>query len=782
VAKARNDGSGKQPKDSGDKTQPVEGQPPLALAELMRRALVEHFAPAAVLINSKNEGLFFSGPVDAYLKIPSGKASKDLLAMLREGLKAKVRAAIAEAGRTGKAAETHGAVVGGGGRRVKITVHPVADDQAQLMLVSFSGDVQARTPEAAEAAPEPKRQADAARTFFENIVDTVREPLIVLDRNLKIVAVNRAYAAVFGQPEDAGEPFIFEADHRRWDNPRLRELLEKVIPSNSAVDDYEVEADLRGLGRRRMLLNARRVRLGEEASEHLLLAITDVTEREKRREELEERTARLSAILETVPDAVINIDEHGIIGSFSVGAERIFGYTEKEVVGKNVSILMAEPDHSRHDGYLRSYIDTGRSKIIGIGREVNGRRKDGSHMPLMLNVTESMFDKVRVFTGVLRDLTAQKHTEEELRQARKMEVMGQLVGGVAHDFNNLLTVIAGNLEMLADRVADPDADLVSDAREAAKLASDLTGQMLAFARRRSLAPTKIDVNALVLDTTDMLRRMIDESVHVSTILGRDTPAIFADEPSLRAALLNLAVNARDAMPSGGDLTIETSSLPRDSDPPGGAPQRFVRIAVIDTGVGMTAEVKERALEPFFTTKEVGKGSGLGLSMVYGFTKQSGGDLEIESQPGAGTTVTILLPAVAAGVAESVTGQAAAPARQRGAGRILLVEDDPRVRRVTVRRLQQLGYAVTEADCGPAALALLDAGEMYDLLFTDVVMPKGMSGGDLAREARKRRPGLPVLFSSGYAAGDVGLGPDDVVLQKPYGVDDLGQAIRNALDG
>jgi signal transduction histidine kinase len=388
------------------------------------------------------------------------------------------------------------------------------------------------------------------------------------------------------------------------------------------------------------------------------------------------------------------------------------------------------------------------------------------------------------------DVTQQRQLDEQLRQAQKMEAVGQLTGGVAHDFNNLLTVISGNLEMLAEEAAgnESTARKVAAAARAAERGAALTQRLLTFARRQSLHPRTVDLNALVSGMEDLLHRSLGEAVELQLSLDHGVWPTRVDPAQVENALLNLALNARDAMPRGGKLTVETGNRHLDADyaarEPEVVPGDYVMLAVSDSGAGMSAEVLERAFEPFFTTKQPGQGTGLGLSTVYGFAKQSGGHVKIYSEPGLGTTVRLYLRR--AGVAGATT---AAPAAEEtvpgGRELVLVVEDDPDVRALAVSLVSGLGYRVLEAADGPSALALLKRHADIDLLFTDMVMPGGLSGGDLARAARALNPRLATVFTSGYTeaaifrAGEVEPGLE--LLSKPYRRQGLAHAIRTALD-
>jgi CheY-like chemotaxis protein len=372
-----------------------------------------------------------------------------------------------------------------------------------------------------------------------------------------------------------------------------------------------------------------------------------------------------------------------------------------------------------------------------------------------------------------------------------MEAIGQLTGGIAHDFNNLLTVILGNLEMLGTRLKlkDREASWLNDAVETAQLGAQLTERLLAFGRRQPLRPLVTDLAELVSQSTHLLRRTLGERIEIRTVIGKDLYRPLVDPGQLQNALLNLAINARDAMPDGGQLTIEVANAEIDTDYARALgelrPGHYAVIAVTDNGAGMTPDVRDRAFEPFFTTKGAGTGTGLGLAMVYGFAKQSGGHAQIYSEPAQGTTVRLYLPRADEGepaIARQVeVTPASFPARGE---RILVVEDDLRVRRVTVDRLRDLGYAVVEATNGPEALARLAEPGDINLLFTDMVMPGGMNGSDLAEEASRRRPGLKVLLTSGYAEPDVlRMGGIDAAnwLKKPYTALDLARKLRQVLE-
>jgi PAS domain S-box-containing protein len=505
---------------------------------------------------------------------------------------------------------------------------------------------------------------------------------------------------------------------------------------------------------------------------------------------LRESMARLTAVVETAVDGFILIDSRGRILLFNPACERLFGYRAEEVFHENVKMLMPEKYSLHHDGYIRNFLQTGERKIIGIGREVIGLRKDGSTFPMDLSVGEAKQDGESIFVGIIHDLTGRKQTEEQLRQAQKMEMVGQLSGGIAHDFNNLLTVIVGNAEHLSEQLMSRQdlQRIAGDICEAGERGAELTQRLLAFSRRQLLHPRAVDCHELLDSMRKLLRRTLRENIEIEILPSSDAILAFADRAQLESSVLNLALNAQDAMPNGGHLTLSTGGASLDDHYQTLHPEieagEYAMIAVTDDGVGMTAEVAARAFDPFYTTKEVGKGSGLGLSMVYGFAKQSNGHVSIYSEAGLGTTVRIYLPHVA------VTGQRSPdqiPAEEgsipRGHETILVAEDDPFVRSSVNLRIESLGYSVVAAVNGNDALLKLRANPDIDMLFTDIVMPGGMSGWDLADLARQIRPGLPVVFSSGYALemlAQQGRASPKSILIKPYRKAELAERLREAL--
>lgn len=506
-------------------------------------------------------------------------------------------------------------------------------------------------------------------------------------------------------------------------------------------------------------------------------------------QELQESESRYRAIFETAVDAIIVSDQHGIIQEFSRAAEAMTGYRAAELIGQNMRVLLPPAMRQEPERYTARYLWT--------IKELEVCRKDGSVFPAHLSIAEWWAGGYRHFTGILRDLSAQHREqiertklEAQLHQAQKMEAIGNLTGGMAHDFNNMLGVIIGNIDLLRDlKGEDSDIDeLTREALDAAFRGADLTRRLLAFARQQPLRPQHVDVNELVSGITRLLRRTIGEDVEISLDLAPELWPVVVDPAQLEASLTNLATNARDAMADGGRLMIVTGNRTLDADyaaqhaevVPGG----YVMLEVSDTGSGMTPEVMHRIFEPFFTTKSRDKGTGLGLSMVFGFIKQSGGHIGVYSEPGIGTTFRLFLPRMTEDVPAREESGATPLLHGRGES-VLVVEDNAALRRVVTRQLGELGYRVLAAENAAAGLELLDR-QSIDLLLTDIVMPGGINGRELARRARQRWPGIKIVFTSGFSEarlnGDAGpLAACTPLLSKPYRKEDLASAAREALD-
>jgi PAS domain S-box-containing protein len=515
----------------------------------------------------------------------------------------------------------------------------------------------------------------------------------------------------------------------------------------------------------------------------------DISDLKYAQDDLAARESHLRSILETVPEAMVVIDDVGEMISFSKAAEKLFGYAADEVCGRNVRMLMPNPDRDRHDGYIARYVATGERRIIGFGRVVTGQRKDGTTFPMELAIGEAAANGKRIFTGFIRDLTSRHRMEEELRQAQKMEAVGQLTGGIAHEFNNMLTVITGTIDILADGVKDNPglATITKMIGEAADRGARLTSSLLAFSRKQPLQPAEIDVNALIKEIVQLLSLTFGKHVDIVTRLSSDAWPALVDRAQLNSALVDLGINARDAMQGSGTLTFATSNAAlgiREAAATGveGAGD-YVVIEVADTGPGIPPSIRDKIFDPFFSTKDVGKGTGLGLSMVFGFVKQSGGSIEIGGEEGRGAVFRIYLPKADASALPLSDGDERPVIG--GHETILCVEDDLEVRQFVTVQLESLGYKAIVAANAAEALAIAGRGTPFDLLFTDIVMPGPMNGRQLAERMMAEHPALRVLFTSGYAYGAMRAqgraGQGIPMLMKPYRKAELARMLRRCLD-
>ena len=508
------------------------------------------------------------------------------------------------------------------------------------------------------------------------------------------------------------------------------------------------------------------------------------------RRRLMEREEFFQLISDNVVDMIAVVDSNGKRIYNSPSYHRILGYSVAELESTS-SFEQVHPDDRQ------IVVDAAAdARKTGVGKriEYRMRHRDGSWVYLESTASPVVNAKGEVESLVIvnRDISERRRLEEQLRQSQKMDAIGRLSGGVAHDFNNLLGVIIGYAEILQERIAETDAMRapVDQIIKAGSRASSLTKQLLAFSRQQVLEPKVLVLNAVVSDTEKMLRRLIGEDIELRTTLEPDLGKIRADQGQIEQVIMNLVVNARDAMPDGGKLTIETRNFEIDEKfarryayPV--LPGSYVQLIVSDNGVGMDTATQQRIFEPFFTTKEKGKGTGLGLSLVYGVVKQSGGYIDVLSARGKGTTFNIYLPRVGQNAVETKTIGPDRPEELRGTETILLAEDEDTLRALTRHLLELYGYRVLEACDGNQALRLSDqSADEIQLLLTDVVMP-GISGRTLADQLKQKRPDIKVVFMSGYTGQQVGgkeiLEPGSAFLQKPFTREGLARKVREALD-
>jgi PAS domain S-box-containing protein len=634
------------------------------------------------------------------------------------------------------------------------------------------------------------RQEAAQR---QRIFDTSLDLILVVDRKGTFLQVSPASKTILNyEPEDmvgrSAADFIFPDDLESTRNEMRAARRGRHVRNFECryvhKDGHSVVLQWTGVW-------------SEQEGQHYFIG-RDMTEHRRAQEaiirEVEQRKHLfdiLSNTIDSMVDAVLVADANGNVVISNPAAERLMGI----VSGSNSQEWSRPNEVSDPDGTIltleqRPLMRAVRGETVkNVAMDARNKAQNKfSHLIANGGPIRDSSGQIKGAVVVYRDVTESRETERQLHHAQKMEAVGELTGGIAHDFNNILTVITGTIEILEDAVADKPG-LVAVAKmidEAAGRGADLTQRLLAFARRQALQPRDVDVNTLVVDVAKLLRPTLGERIEIKTVLASNLKAALVDPNQLTSALLNLAINSRDAMPEGGKLTLETSNVHLDENYAKAntevQPGDYVLVAVSDTGGGIPPDIRDRVFEPFFTTKDVGRGTGLGLSMVYGFTKQSGGHVKIYSEVGHGTTIKLYLP--------RATGEAHAQQEtvsqlvESGSETILVVEDDALVRNYVVAQLRSLGYDVRTAANATEALRIIDRADVLDLLFTDVIMPGSMNGRELSDEALKRRPDLKVLFTSGYTENAIvhhgRLDPGVLLLAKPYRKADLARMIRQAL--
>jgi PAS domain S-box-containing protein len=637
---------------------------------------------------------------------------------------------------------------------------------------------------------------DESRRLLQAVVDAVPATVSVKDLEGHYLLINRALAQQFNcRPEDAVGRTLADFTLRGAVPEESAKMAERV-----AV----VERQLLAEGRPRLsheetvrqedgsywtgLSSKVPLRDSEGRIYALLSVVIDISDRKRAEQAVQQSRQLLQDVIDAVPAAIAVKDRDLRFILVNHGFEELYQTPARDILGRRTGEFRGSENAALVEAMDREVLRTGKAlpfrEIESQSEEDRGRTYWMGKMPLR-NGDGQVFGTV----GVALDISERKATEDKLRQSQKLEAIGQLTGGLAHDFNNLLSIILGNLELLSERLQGQDTlrQLTQVATRATLRGADLTQRLLAYARRQPLQPRRTDINQLVGDVAEILTRTLGETIQLETRLGSNLWATQIDPGQLENALINLAVNARDAMPRGGALTIETMNTDIDAGSGGlgddVAPGAYVLIAVSDTGVGMAPAVIERAFEPFFTTKETGKGSGLGLSMVYGFVRQSGGYVKIYSEVGRGTTIKLYLPR-APGDDQAVQAPRAQDGVPNGQGeRILIVEDNPAVQALVVHMVQTLGYQAVAASDGPSALGLLD-GCPFDLLLTDVILPRGLGGPALAREARTHCPDLKVIYMSGYTESallrDNAVEPYAILISKPFRKAELARRLREAL--
>lgn len=628
-----------------------------------------------------------------------------------------------------------------------------------------------------------KAKLASERHVLQALIDGVRDcAIFTLDTEGRVADWNSGAERLTGYRAD-------DIVGRHWRCLHVADAVASCLPEqllSEAASDGSVERDLWHIRQDGLRFNATDVLTALRDARGRLRAFTVVTHDQTLRGRSNEGFRWL---MDVTSVGIVIANERGQIILLNKEAGRLFGYVPQDLLGKSVEMLIPQRFRGAHVTHRVEYHEAPRARVMGAGMQLYGVRNDGSEFPVEIGLTPLQTDQGFLVATTIIDISARNRAEEALVQAQKMEAVGQLTGGVAHDFNNLLTIISGNLQLLQERVAgDPlQARLVAAASGAATRGAELVSGLLAFSRKQVLQPQPVNLGRIAAHLMPLLQRTLGENILVALVNGPHLWDAMTDPAHLESALLNLSVNARDAMPRGGKLTIETANVHLDEDYAAHAAEvqagEYVMMAVSDTGVGMTPETLARAFEPFFTTKDAGKGSGLGLSMVFGFAKQSGGHLKIYSELGLGTTVKLYLPRT--GQAARRPTRASGPLAYSRGESILVLEDDHGVAELAVTFLSTLGYRVSQASDGPAALELLDAGHAVDLLFADLVLSGAMSGADVAAEVRLRHPMVKVLYTSGYPRGTIvhngRLDDGAQLLPKPYSRERLAQVIRSVLD-
>jgi PAS domain S-box-containing protein len=632
-----------------------------------------------------------------------------------------------------------------------------------------------------EAASE-RRLRTEREGLFSAVVESSNDAIITKLLDGTITGWNRAAERLFGftAAEAIGKSInIIVPPGRQSD---VRSIIERTS-RGEPVEPFEtsrVHKDGRTLD---VSLSISPIRSASGKIIGISKTARDVTESKRTEDALSQEIEERRRIFDSSNDLILVTDTAGNFIQVSPSVTVILGYQPSDMIGHS-AVEFIHPDDLEHTRREMRAARRGQSKRNFETRYVN---KEGK--AVALNWTGTWSEPVRRHFFIGRDLTEKQAAEAQLRHAQKMDAVGQLTGGVAHDFNNILTVITGTIGILEEAVAG-DPQLAAVAKlidEAAERGANLTRHLLAFARKQPLQPLEVDVNALVLEAAKLLHPTLGEHIEITPLLAEDAWTALADPNQLATAVLNLAINARDAMPNGGKLALETNNVYLDENyadmQSEVTPGNYVMIAVSDTGTGIPAALLERVFEPFFTTKEVGRGTGLGLSMVFGFVKQSGGHVKIYSEEGHGTSVKIYLPR-ATGLHQTAAEAQVAADIEGGNETILVVEDDSLVRRYVMTQIESLGYTTLEAANASDALQIVDNVATIDLLFTDVIMPGNMNGRQLVDEALKRRPGLKTLYTSGYTENAIvhhgRLDSGVLLLAKPYRKSELARMIRLAL--
>ncbi len=613
------------------------------------------------------------------------------------------------------------------------------------------------------------RQQDAN---FRAVLSNVSDALVVLDQDGRVLFANPAAERILGRAIDE----------------LLDKKLELLTEPGSVADRVLLPDRQEGPG----VGEIRRSQTTWNGKACSMLTIRDITRRARAEAELRDNIEKLRAVMESTLDAVALVDHKGCISYWNPAAERIFGYSSQEAMGGPLAeLVIPERYRPSHNQHMDLFSKSGQGRFVGHIVELTARRKDGSEFPVELSLAAFRHRGNWHALAVVRDVSQRKALEDQYRHAQKLEPLGRLAAGIAHDFNNTLSVMMGYAQLLLTKLppSSSDHELASEILEAGRRSADLVKQLLTFSRKQPSSPRNLDLAEVIATKETMIRGLVGENIDVTLRLSQGLPQVKIDPGLFEQALFNLVVNAKDAMPSGGSLLIETDHRDIDEETAhhmGLEPGRKILVRIADTGCGMDQETQARIFDPFYTTKPAGKGTGLGLSTAYGIVTQAGGTIRVQSRPGMGTTFELVFPVVTDGAADHSDkpphrGRLTGP---RGREHVLIVEDEENLRRLAERILTRLGYRVTAAPDGPTALERAKSeGFAPDLLLTDVVMPK-MSGPQLAGRLQDIQPHIRVIYMSGHAEDEL-LDKDDLAkapfIQKPFTPDELAAAVRKELD-
>ncbi len=686
------------------------------------------------------------------------------------------------------------------GRRTCLTLaHDVTDRVAAERSLRDSEAKLQQMNLALERRVEEREQAESAlresRQNLATTLDSIGDAVISTDAQGRIVRLNPVAEKLTGWSAEEAQGLPLGEVFRVLDEDTgaaVENSFEHVLRAGVAVELPNRAVLLTRSGVKLPIADsAAPIRNGANELLGVVLVFRDISEERAAQRALLEKEARKSAVLEAALDGIVTMDHRGLILEFNGAAERIFGIAQEKALGQPLAeLIIPAREREKHRQGLAHYLATGEGPILGKRLEVAATRANGKEFAAEISIVRSGKIDPPVFTGFIRDVSERKQLEAQLRQSQKMEAIGRLAGGVAHDFNNLLSVIIGYADLLASEAGSDARQELAEITAAGQRGAHLTRQLLAFSRQQVLQPEVLDLNEALSNMEGMLHRLIGEDIEFAFLKARRPALIHADPGQIEQIVMNLVVNARDAMKSGGKLTIEVGRVELDADyaadHPDVEPGPFIMLAVSDTGVGMDEATKARVFEPFFTTKEQGKGTGLGLATVFGIVKQSGGSIWLYSEPNGGTTFKVYLP-------EADRSTAADPARApsanhtdlRGRETVLLVEDDDQLRVLSRNILERQGYRILNAASGDEALRICQHHPgLIHLLLTDVVMPR-MSGRQLADRLRALRPETKTLYMSGYTDeaitqhGVLDAGVDFV--QKPLTARGLAEKVREVLD-